>query len=119
MNFSFEQIAALVISKTGKSITGFSPVVLNSSELREIFDQEEPAAMYFGTIELVNVSVAPDNNGLCFMHAAADLPTNLSVNKLSIHNGYRRYENIMFDKLTGYYSEDSEMSFSGYKFNLI
>lgn len=119
MTFSLEQTMALVAQKTGGYLYNISTCVLNAKDLKLISEQTTPQPFYFGTVQCVDINEGGNDTGLTFRNSLSSKPISLAINKFGSLNGYRSYDNVLFDSIEGNILEDNEIIFSGIQFDLI
>ena len=120
MTFSLEQAITLIAQKTGGVANNFAPCILNAKDLKTISEQElQTQPFYFGTVQCVDINEGGTDAGLTFKNSLSSKPISLAINKYGSLNGYRSYENVLFDSIEGTILEDNEIIFSGIQFDLI
>lgn len=117
MILSLADIQALVQAKTGKTIdlNGISLVCGGASSISESLNVVTPDENICYACKVEHFSAAAgqivfDLNGSS---------TELSINAIGEEKGYRSYDLVIFNSITGDVSDDTEIHFTGYKFNLI
>jgi len=119
MTFSFDLISAIILQKTGKTIESFYPCVLNAADLKIISEQEVPQPFYFGTVQCVDINEGSNDEGIKFLNSLSSRPISLAVNKFGSMNGYRAYDNVVFDSIEGNIESENEINFHGFQFQLV
>lgn len=127
MSFNQFEIIALVQGFTGRTVVGsIIPVSYGPNELIPFKNisqgsEIETEQALFGTFEIL---YADGNNGLNLTARGLTLnedqqeirvdKTTLAVDKKRNIVAFRKFENVLFDKINGEIDEDSEIHFSGY-----
>ena len=119
MTFQLDRILELVAQKTGGYLYNVSTCILNAKELKIISEQETPQPFYFGTVQCIDINEGASDEGVLFKNTLSSKPVTLAINKFGSLNGYRSYDNILFNKIEGAINEDHEIVFSGIQFDLI
>ena len=118
MILNVTEIIDLVQTKTGRTVNQNSITkICGGASSVEDASLEEPDINMLYACKVEHFSATAGQ--VVFELNTGAASTELSINAIGEEKGYRSYDLVLFNKINGDISDDTEIHFTGYKFNLI